>query len=663
MQEEGRLRTGNKMSRRKMITTLGAGGAAALLYGSFLGRGQGNGGSSVAQAAYGNENGPSWKNGIVVSAIAALRAETEPCEDGIYYVADPGQEGRFAFDPNDTTSADNTGTVLVSSSGARFKRILDIGPLSVKWFGAKGDGVTDDVQAIQQATDALAATGGGTLYFPPGEYAIASGGVLIVGSRIKWLGSADATIRIKDGSSTRPIIIRNTSRIEMEGIVFKYDRTSGNSNGVLIQNSSDVRIKHCKFYDYTVYAIGITQNTDDALDKRPCDDIAIEGCHFERIAHYAIEDFPKALSRNHLFLNNTFVDCGYMQDPNDPSPPTQAAVTAAIKAGQATVNTMIAGNTIIGGSIGLALGNWETMVVADNMLINCSSFGMSITTSVHALYAASFTSLVIQNNVFVHMADFTPARSLAALNMNGYNDEVGVIEFSNNLIQNWSVGYSIRAQASIPNIKIKDNRWLGVKSSFLCDDSKGASPVGLELSGNEFVNEDLAKDIMVQASGTAARVVNNRFFRLGGYGLSALGDGTSITDNEFIDCNPMNLSDRGPILIAGPGAYRVMNNYMHCPNAAYMIRDELATGVIESGNRSAQNVPVLYSGGNASFGDGFLSDGGKRTYCGTSAPASGFYKRGDKVLNIAPAAGDYAGWVCVGDGAPGVWKGFGLIEA
>src|SRR3954454_10950713 len=41
-------------------------------------------------------------------------------------------------------------------------------------YGAVGDGVTDDGPALQQALDALASAGGGTLIIPSGKYAIAS---------------------------------------------------------------------------------------------------------------------------------------------------------------------------------------------------------------------------------------------------------------------------------------------------------------------------------------------------------------------------------------------------------------------------------------------------------------------------------------------------------
>ena len=44
--------------------------------------------------------------------------------------------------------------------------------VSVKDFGAVGDGVTDDTDFIQNAIDAVGANGGGSLYFPAGTYRI-----------------------------------------------------------------------------------------------------------------------------------------------------------------------------------------------------------------------------------------------------------------------------------------------------------------------------------------------------------------------------------------------------------------------------------------------------------------------------------------------------------
>lgn len=82
-------------------------------------------------------------------------------------ITDPGIEGFFYYDPLDTTSTDNGGTIIVAGT-KRWKRHYD-GAVSVKWFGAKGDGVTNDTAAIQKAVNV-----GGDVYFPAGIYLIYS---------------------------------------------------------------------------------------------------------------------------------------------------------------------------------------------------------------------------------------------------------------------------------------------------------------------------------------------------------------------------------------------------------------------------------------------------------------------------------------------------------
>src|SRR5437879_605553 len=44
--------------------------------------------------------------------------------------------------------------------------------VNVKNYGAKGNGVTDDMAAIQAAEDFVASRGGGTVYVPAGVYIV-----------------------------------------------------------------------------------------------------------------------------------------------------------------------------------------------------------------------------------------------------------------------------------------------------------------------------------------------------------------------------------------------------------------------------------------------------------------------------------------------------------
>jgi len=137
-------------------------------------------------------------------------------------------------DANDVLiwTADNVGgaatvSSLSSSSGSSLIGFIQSGSgasattlqekvrqtISVKDFGAAGDGLTDDTTAIQNALNYLATVGysgyqGATLYFPPGKYlisstlkpAMASGlanirlvGAGVTNTIIEWSGSTDLT--------------------------------------------------------------------------------------------------------------------------------------------------------------------------------------------------------------------------------------------------------------------------------------------------------------------------------------------------------------------------------------------------------------------------------------------------------------------------------------
>lgn len=110
-------------------------------------------------------------DGKLYATVAALQASKIP-DDTLVVVAERGH-GRFTIKASGY-SAESGDITLASGKVAAM--VLD-GPISVKWFGAVGDGVADDTVAIQAALDRPGnlpkwATGGIAVFFPQGSYRV-----------------------------------------------------------------------------------------------------------------------------------------------------------------------------------------------------------------------------------------------------------------------------------------------------------------------------------------------------------------------------------------------------------------------------------------------------------------------------------------------------------
>jgi hypothetical protein len=108
----------------------------------------------------------------LLANIAALRANvslTTPIWVRGYATDADGGEGVFEYKPTDTTSSDNTATIVVDAANRRWYRATSGNSFNIKWWGAKGDGATDDTAAIQNGLNS-----GHALYFPEGTYLVSA---------------------------------------------------------------------------------------------------------------------------------------------------------------------------------------------------------------------------------------------------------------------------------------------------------------------------------------------------------------------------------------------------------------------------------------------------------------------------------------------------------
>src|SRR4051812_29700220 len=120
--------------------------------------------------------------------------------------------------------------------------------ISVKTYGAKGDGVTDDQAAIVKAISALAKAGGGTLVFPSGTYLHSN--MLTISGSIIVSGSGASSILKATNAYYSALQFLNSNNCGVQGVKIQGYSTSRLSNnesaGVLLTNSSNCTITNIK---------------------------------------------------------------------------------------------------------------------------------------------------------------------------------------------------------------------------------------------------------------------------------------------------------------------------------------------------------------------------------------------------------------------------------
>lgn len=148
-------------------------------------------------------------------------------------------------------------------------RLQDL--VSVKDFGAMGDGVTDDTAAIQAAMNWLA-TNGGELYAPPGTYIVNPAGTSV----LTWMtakpfrmrgAGAGASILQTNSTANASIFNITAGTIELSDIGL-YGPTIAAAGGTLLTTVVDhkfTRVDFCRYFN------GLSLGANIGL---------LDGCHF-----------------------------------------------------------------------------------------------------------------------------------------------------------------------------------------------------------------------------------------------------------------------------------------------------------------------------------------------------------------------------------------------
>ncbi|GBG07782.1 hypothetical protein PAT3040_02343 [Paenibacillus agaridevorans] len=86
------------------------------------------------------------------------------------------------------------------------------GVYNVQMHGAKGDGTTDDTEAIRSVIDYVQSAGGGIVFFPAGKYKVSST-LLLSGNNVELRGAGKASVIFMDKSDGTVIKIGNENEM------------------------------------------------------------------------------------------------------------------------------------------------------------------------------------------------------------------------------------------------------------------------------------------------------------------------------------------------------------------------------------------------------------------------------------------------------------------
>lgn len=551
------------------------------------------------------------------TSIAKIRAAQSLNPNIIYKTMDFGVPGEWEVDEADTTSLDNTGTILVTASGQRLKRRIN-GPIELLSFGAIGDGVTDDTIPV---LDWLSC--GFSLMASPGLFSVSQ---ISITNKIELYGN----LKIKAGDgfiNGEPCINLKIGSEDsyIESIDFDLDNKP--ASGLFI-DSDRVVIKSVKAKNCVGPAVGSGNGLISALV------VTGSNCHCGNV--YA-ENFSDDVGNPQSVPRIVTIAGGASNTTMDTI--SGLNIHGGITLGSSThtnvgkINIINAGDNplyAVTGSEKWTVG--EIYCYNSNEIVACSNTNNGSISLIHSINSGNnIIRLLNSNNITVDSMvvreDETYTAIGAALvsthpsNTNSTNITInnivaehrksfGVFNFTNGTVENFAISnfdITTHYHSGTGNLAILPPNGLVGKFSFKNGRIKIIDDTGT-LTGADFFTINLPVPTEI-----------------------------SYWCNVHLEC------------LTGPFKIRV--------NGAISEFTELSEAILE--DRTGFG-PVLRDYGYKRIATG-NTEGTNKIMYGDRIPLNGTYKKGDVIYNIVPVNNGNRGWVCTTSGTPGTWEPFGII--
>ena len=565
---------------------------------------------------------------------------------------------------------DTTLTTLCIWNGTAWEFVGDSssGWVSVKDFGAKGDGVTDDTAAIQATI-----TASGSVFFPVGTYLVTS--QITVPSGRTLIGSSATVLW---NTSTLPIAFVSTNATDIEFQFLKFR----SSVGVSASPTYAIKVVACKrikviscsstlvnlFISDTTAANYAAVVTDESLPGFNCSsDIVISGCQINgttstnQAAGAGVMIFYTLRA---TVSNCSIVNCGSAVTfwGGDSNPAVDGALANERKCKQCSATsievkscgagiwtTMTQGTSISGCTI-------ETIAdigIDFEGAFECTASGNAVRDCVNGCLSifAYNRNIVFASNSIVQPNSTQPGFRIYNV---GVNTENKSVNFSGNTFRTESgIGVCDNASGPCETVSVNGNTFLNTRLEINTNNSRYANvcnnqftfsvaatvsffalDVGsLNNDGRGLINSNQVISQVVQPAGSCAiRALHSDFNTWSRFNVS------SNTTSGF----PIDIT--------------VTQN---SGNAGMAIYCKVTDNVFESASYVRNGTGV--NPGVVILDNNYYYSATGTPYFPSAVPLTQYWNLGTKVFFPSPTAGGYIGSVCTTAGTPGTWKDFGAI--
>lgn len=127
-----------------------------------------------------------------------------------------------------------------------------------------------------------------------------------------------------------------------------------------------------------------------------------------------------------------------------------------------------------------------------------------------------------------------------------------------------------------------------------------------------------------------------------------------LGDAEIDTCNGLKMSGSSFELCATNQSIKITDENIFLGSKDRPVVHAVVNGKLAIGMQSVGENAHLEIAGGIRFAD-------KLFMVGNKPPVAGTFRKGDIVWNSDPRETGYVGWICVREGNPGIWRGFGQI--